>query len=245
MSISRIWLAVAGGVVTLGLVVLLGTYTFLPALLENYFGKSIESELGLQKTPEVSLRSEPAPAMLAGNFAQGQVSLAQTDFGGVRPRRVTIDLDPFDVNVLKSMQDGEFASQEPLSGSLRMEISEKEVARIAGSATEDFSIEGVELEKGQTTVESSTRFLGVDVPVVVRGGMEVRDQRLVFEPQQVSAFGVRLPERLAEELLSEADFSYSLENLPYDASVSEIEVKKDYLVLFGRLESIPLGAGGG
>ena len=243
--ISRLWLVVGGGGLVLCLIALLSTYTFLPSLLGNMFGESIKNEMGLQTTPEVSLESDPPPTMLAGNFAQGQVSLAQADFEDVRPRRVTIDLDPFDLNVMKSMQDGELASQEPLSGNLRMEISENEVARLADSSTEDFSVEGAELEENQISVESATQVLGVEVPVVVQGDMEIRDQQLVFEPQQVSALGIRLPDRLAEELLSEADFSYPLEDLPYDASISDIEVKQNYLVLSGRLENIPLGSESG
>ena len=238
-------LVLAGIVLLLAFVVLLGTYTFLPAVLGNAFGRSIESELGLRTTPEVSLQSEPPPAMLAGNFIQGQVSMAQADFGGVRPRKVTIDLDPFDVNVLQTMQEGELASQEPLSGSLRIEVSEKEIARLADSATEEFSIQGAELEEDRVTVESAIQVLGVEVPVAVEGDMEIREQQLAFEAQEVSAFGVRLPDQLTEELLAETDFSYPLEDLPYDASLSDIELKKDYLVLSGRLESIPLGAGGG
>lgn len=227
------------------LVALVGTYTFLPPLVGSIFGKSMKNEMDLQKTPEVSVKSEPPPTMLAGTFAQGQVSLEETEFGGVRPRKVTIDLDPFDLNVLESMRSGEFASEEPLSGKLRMEVSEKEIARIAGSAAEGISIEAVDLEKDQVAVESGTQVLGVEVPIAVHGNMEIRGQRLVFEPRRVSAFGVRLPDRLSEELLSESDFSYPLEDLPYDASISNIEVKKDYLVLSGRLENIPLGAEGG
>lgn len=245
ISFPRILLTAFGGVLVLCLILIVGTYTFLPALLENVFGERLKGELGLQNRPEVSLQSDPPPALLAGDFAQGQVSLQQADFGGVRPRRATIDLDPFDINVLKTVQNGELASQEPLSGNLRMEISEDEVARLADSATEDFSVQGAELEENQVTVESATQVLGVEVPVVVQGDMKIQEQQLVFEPQQVSAFGVRLPDRLTEELLSEADFSYPLEDLPYDATLSNIEVKRDYLILSGRLENIPLGAENG
>lgn len=226
-------------------VAVVGTYTFLPALIGSMFGESIKSGLDLRSEPEVSLQSDPPPTLLAGNFSQGQVSMQQADFGGVRPQRVTIDLDPFDINVLKSMQSGELASQEPLSGNLRMEISENEVARLANSSTEGFSVQGAELEENRVTIESATQVLGVEVPVVVEGGMEIQGQQLVFEPQQVSAFGVRLPDRLTEELLAGADFSYPLEDLPYDATLTDIEVRQDYLVLSGRLENIPLGAESG
>ncbi len=242
---SRIWLTVAGGVLLLCLVVLIGTYTFLPAWLDNLFGESLKNELDLQSAPDVRLQSESPPAMLTGDFTQGKVSLSQADFGGVRPRRITIDLDPFDLNMLKSMRDGEFASEEPLSGNLRMEIPEKEVARIANSETEDITIEGVELEEDLVTVESETQILGVDVPVVVRGGMEIQEQQLSFEPHRVSAFGLQLPDGVSEELLSGTNFSCPLEDLPYDANISEIEVKKDYIVLSGRLEDIPLDAESG
>lgn len=226
------------------LVVLIGTYTFLPSLIGNAVGKSIEKELELQNTPEVSLKSEPPPRMLTGSFAQGQVSLQEADFGGIRPRRVTIDLDPFELNVLESMGGG-LSSREPLSGELRMEISQNEVTRIASSASQDVPIESVELDRGQVTVESGVSIMGLDIPVAVQGSLEILDQELVFEPSRVSAFGIRLPDRMADELLSESDFRYPLEDLPYEATVSSIEVKSGYLVLRGRLENIPLDAQSG
>ncbi|CAN5727573.1 hypothetical protein BH24ACT22_BH24ACT22_16420 [soil metagenome] len=244
-SVSWLWWTVGGILLVLCAVVLIGTYTFLPPLLGSAVGKSIKNEMGLRNTPEVSVKSDPPPKMLSGSFAQGQISLGDTDFGEVRPRKVTIDLDPFDLNMMKSMGGGGFVSREPLSGDLQMEVSEKEVARIADSASQDIPIEGVELEEDEVTVRSETRLLGVDVPVVVQGSLEIMDQELVFEPRRVSAFGFRLPQNLADELLKEADFSYPLEDLPYDARVSKIEVKEGYLILYGRLERIPLDAGNG
>jgi hypothetical protein len=126
-----------------------------------------------------------------------------------------------------------------------MEVTEKEVLRIASSASEDITIEGINLEKDRVTVRSGTQILGIDVPIGVRGGLEIRGQRLIFEPSRISAFGVDLPDDLSKELLSEADFSYPMEDLPYDADVSRIEMKKNHLVVSGRLESIPLNGGNG
>ncbi|MGF1470503.1 MAG: DUF2993 domain-containing protein [Rubrobacteraceae bacterium] len=236
-----VW-GIAGGVlVVLVVVVLVGTYTFLPGVMGGLFEESIKNEMDLRSTPDVSLKSEPPPSILMGEFAAGRVSLAEGEFGGVRPRSVTIDLDPFELNVLKSLRGGEFTSKEPLSGSLRLEVTENEVSRIARSAAEDVEIESVDLAEDQVTVQSGTQFLGVDVPVAVRGTLEVRGQALVFVPGRVSAFGVRVPDGLSEDLLSEADFRYPFEDLPYDAEISEAEVEKDYLVLTGRLNRIPLG----
>jgi hypothetical protein len=155
---------------------------------------------------------------------------------------VTIDLDPFELDVLGSVRGGELASEQPLSGTLRMEVAESEVARIARESTEDVSIDGVNLEKDRVTVESGTQVLGVDVPVAVRGGLEVREQELVFEPRRVSAFGVSVPDGISERLLAQADFGYPLDDLPYDAEISRIEVEEGHLVLSGELRRIPLGS---
>lgn len=237
-------LLAAGGVLLLVAIILVGTYTFLPPLVGSLFGQSIQNGLGLRAAPQVDLRSEPPPRMLAGEFAEGRVVLDDADFEDVRPRRVTIDLDPFELDVLKSVRGGGFASEEPLSGTLRMEVSEGEVARIARESTEDISIDGVDLAEDRVTVESGTRVLGVDVPVAVRGGLEIRDRNMVFDPRQVSAFGVSVPDQLSERLLSQADFSYPLEDLPYDAEISEVQVEQGYLVLSGELRRIPLGEQG-
>ncbi len=237
----RLLLLATGGLLLLAAMLLVGSYTFLPPLLGNLFGQSIKNGLGLRAAPEVDLRSEPPPRIFAGEFAEGQVVLNDGDFGGVRPQRVTIDLDPFELDVLGSVRGGQLASEEPLSGTLRMEVDEDEVARIARESTEDISIEGVELEKDRVTVESGAEVLGVDVPVAVRGGLEVRGQSLVFEPRRVSAFGISVPDRISERLLAQADFQYLLDDLPYDARISQVEVENGHLVLFGELRRIPLG----
>lgn len=228
-----------------GAVLLIGSYTFLPALAGSFFGQTVRSGLGLATAPEVELKSEPPPALLAGEFAEGQVVMGEADFEGVRPDRVVIDLEPFELDVLRSMRSGNFETREPLSGSLRMELSEDEVARIAESSTEDVPVEEVRLEPGRMFVELGARVLGVEVPVSVEGDLELRREELAFEPRRVQAFGVPVPERLSERLVSQADFAYPLDDLPYDARISEVRLKKDRLVLSGDLESIPLGGSGG
>ena len=227
--------------VVLVVVVLVGTYTFLPPALGNLFARSIQGQMELQSAPEVNLKSEPPPSMLAGQVEEGQISLQDAGFGEINPRRVTIDLDAFDLNVAKTMRSGELASEQPLSGTLRMEVTEKEVTRVAAESTEDVPIENVDLERDRVTVQTSAQVLGFEVPVDVRGELEIKGQDLVFVPRRVAAFGVDLPERVSDELLSQTDFSYPLGDLPFDAKVNEIRVKKDHLVVFGRLESIPLG----
>lgn len=238
------WIAGGGALFGLVTVVLLSTYTVLPPLLGNLFEKGIKDEMGLRKMPEVSLTSEPPPKMLAGVFTSGRISIEAADFGVVRPREVVIELDPFELAVLKSLRRGGLASRQPLSGDVRMEVSEKEASRIADTAIEDVPIKKLELEKGRATVESGTELFGVDVPVSVQGELEVRGKNLLFEPRRVSAFGVRVPDRLSEELLAQADFSYPLEGLPYEAEITGVEVRKDYLVLSGRLRRITLGGDG-
>lgn len=232
-------------VVVLMVVAVIGTYTFLPAVFGGLLARNIQGQMDLQAAPDVSVESEPPPSMLAGEFAQGQISLQDADFGDIRPREVTIDLEPFDLDVTKTMRSGELSSEQPLSGTLRMEVSEKEVTRIAAEATEAVRVENVDLEKDRATVETAARVLGFEVPVSVRGGLGIAGQNLVFRPESVAAFGVDLPERVSEELISQTDFSYPIRDLPYDAEVDEIQIEEDYLVILGRLESIPLGESNG
>ncbi len=233
------------GLTVFVVVVLVGTYTFLPPVLGSLLARSVQGQMELQSAPEVNLESEPPPSMLAGRVEEGRISLQDTDLGGIKPRRVTIDLDAFDLNVAESMRSGELASEQPLSGMLRMEVTEKEVTRVAAETAEDISIENVDLEKNRVTVETSAQVFGFEVPVDVQGGLEVRGQNLVFVPRRVAAFGVNLLERASDELLSQTDFSYPLGDLPYDAEVNEVQVEKDHLVVSGRLENIPLGSQNG
>jgi hypothetical protein len=151
----------------------------------------------------------------------------------------TVDLDPFDLDVLGSLASGRIRSEEPLSGTLRAELSEEEVTKIASSYA-DAPVEGVELEEGMVTVCSEVEVLGVSVPVGAEGEAAVQDGALHFEPRQLSAFGEPLPSRLERRLLREADFSYPVDELAAGVEVSGVEVHEDRLVLTGAVTSLAL-----
>ncbi|MCA1688637.1 MAG: DUF2993 domain-containing protein, partial [Actinobacteria bacterium] len=110
---------------------LVGIYVFLPSLLERNAARSIQDGLGLESVPEVELDRGSPPEVLAGRFSGGRISLGAADLGGVRAERVAVDLDPFDLDVLGSVTAGALRSEAPLSGTLRAEVSEEEVSRLA------------------------------------------------------------------------------------------------------------------
>lgn len=227
-------------ILCVAVVLVVGSYTFLPPLVGSMFGERLREGLGLSETPEVSVRSEPPPSMLAGEFEEGRVELDEVDFGEVRPERVTIDLDPFDLDVLGSVRGGALRSEAPLSGTMVVEISEEEISRVAGQDSE-VPIEGVDLQADRVQVESGAELLGVAVPLSVMGNLRMRDGGVAFVPDRVRAFGVPVPQDISDELLSETDFVYPLEDLPYGTEITGVEVTDGALVLTGDVRSIPVG----
>lgn len=228
-----------------GVVLVIGSYTFLPAVVEGLFGRAIQDGLEGGTVPGVELNSEPAPSILIGRFASGRVVLEGADFEGVRPERTVIDADPFEVSVLSSISNGTFQTRRPLSGRLRMELSEGEVTRLANAGNQGIAVEGVRLEPGEMVVEVKTTFMGITVPVSVAGTLELEGETLVFEPRRISAFGTTLPGELSDRLVSRAGFEYPLESLPYDTDVSDVQVEEGKVVVEGRIGRIPVGETGG
>jgi hypothetical protein len=230
-------LLVAAAVV---LLLLVGTYTFLPPLVERMVARSVQQGLGLEERPQVELRSDPPPEMLAGRFSDGRISLGDADLGDVRAEQVAVDLDPFDLDLMASILGGRIESEEPPSGTLRAEVPEEEVSRLA-KAGADVPVRDVELEEGRVVVRSEASVLGFDVPISVQGSLAVRGGDLVFQPRRVSALGTPLPEELVREFLSGTDFSYPLRGLPYGVEVTGVEAARDRLVLSGEIRRIPVG----
>lgn len=196
--------------------------------MESLVASSVQESLGLTETPDVDLTSDPPPNVFLGKFEQGQVS-----FEGTQPvSETSVNLDPFDLNVLGSVAGGRIRSERPLSGALRVELSEEEVVRIASSSAVA-PVRGVELEEGKITVDSEVEVLGFSVPVGAEGEVDVQDGTLRFEPRRIDALGQQVPDRLARRLLREADFTYPLGELAGGAEISEVEVHEHRLVFTG------------
>ncbi|WP_166396408.1 LmeA family phospholipid-binding protein [Rubrobacter marinus] len=224
-----------------GAVLVVGTYTVLPPLVEGYVARNVQDRLGLAETPEVDLTSEPAPFMLLGEFSDGRVSLPPSVAGNVSPEEVAIDLDPFDVDVTGSVRGGALRTEAPVTGGLRVELSEAEVNRIATSQVSSFPVTGVDLREGSALVGSEVAVLGFPVPVGVEGGVEVQDGALVFVPSRVEAFGTTLPEDLTGQLLEGTSFTYALGEQYGGSVVTGAELLEDRVVLTGELGELPVG----
>jgi LmeA-like phospholipid-binding len=226
---------VAGLALVFLAIVVVGSYTFLPQLAERMVARNVQEVLGLGERPRIELQSDPPPAMLAGRFSGGMISLGDADLGDVRARRVALELYPFDLDVLGSVKDGELRSEEPLSGTLQAVISEEEISRLT-KAEAAVPVQDVKLEEDRVLVRSEAPVLGFDVPVLVQGTLTLRRGTLVFEPRRMSALGA--PVR--EQLLAGVDFSYPLGGLPRGARITAVEVGEGQLVLSGEVERIPL-----
>jgi LmeA-like phospholipid-binding len=215
------------------LLVVLAPYTILPALLESVVARTFQGQLGLERTPEVEVESAPAPMMYVGSFSKALVSAEGVGVRGVKTKKVTMELDPFDLNILESVTGGKVSTEQPLSGRLDVELSEENVSRLAqvGSGV---PVQDVELEDGQVVLSMAS---GFGAPVTVRGRLLLQNGLLVFEPQQIEESpGLASP----EQLLALTRFSYPVSELPYGAKVGGVEVRKDILTLSGEIKNIPL-----
>ena len=230
-----------GFALLLGVVLVVGAYTFLPSLLEGYVARNLQDRMGLAETPEVNLTSDPAPRMLLGEFSDGRVILPPVATGNVRPDEVAIDLDPFDVDVLDSIRAGGIRTEAPLTGDLRVELSEAEVNRIATSQVASFPVTGVDLREGSALVGSEVSVFGFPIPVGAEGGVEVRDGSLVFLPYRVEAFGATVPEDVAAQLLEGTSFVYPLGEQFGGSIMTGAELRGDRAILTGELGELPVG----
>lgn len=222
-------------------VLLVGAYAVVPAILEGYVARDVQGRLGLSETPEVDLTSDPAPLMFLGQFSGGRVVLPAARAGNVRPDEVAIDLDPFDVDVLGSLSSGTLRTEEPITGDLRVELSEAEVNRIASSRVTAFSITGVDLREGSVLVRSEASAFGVSVPVGIEGRVEARDGSLVFLPYRAQALGTTLPEELSGPLLDGTSFVYPLGEQFGGSMVTGVELRENQAILTGELGELPVG----
>ena len=121
----------------------------------------------------------------------GEITLTNLELGGVRPNEVKIYLEPFDIDVPASVAGRHIESEEPLSGMLRMELSEREVARLATfSEILVAPVNGVRLEEGYLVVGFEGAALGTRVPVGVEGNIVLRDGgELRFEANRLQVLG--------------------------------------------------------
>jgi len=226
--------------VVLAALALVLPFFVLPPVLENLVARNVQDRLGLAERPGVELDSDPQWEMLLGEFSSGNVSVGQADLGGVRAEDVSIDLDPFSVDVGESVQSRTAVTRRPVSGQVRLSVSEDEVSRLAGQDAE-VPVNGVELRRDGVTVESEATVLGMTFPVAVEGGIGVQGNALVFEPGTVRAAGMTVPADLADSLLAGTAFRYPVEGLPYGGRLTGAETVEGAVVLTGRVSGVELG----
>jgi hypothetical protein len=231
---------IAAVLVPVVVIFLIGPYTFLPSLIEYAVATDVQNRLGIEKQPEVRLRSNPPLAMLKGEFSGGRIAMRHVDLGGVRAEKASIDLDPFYIDVWDTMKNGRVVDREPLSGALEIEVSEDEISRLAQKDSE-MPVKSVKVERDGVIIESEASALGNQFPVSVQGDLAVENGDLVFEPDSLEAAGVPVPDELADRLLAGANFEYSLDRLPYQTTINGVETQEGSIVLDGRVPSIPLG----
>jgi len=211
------------------LVVLLAPYTALPPLMGSVVGRILQDQLELEQTPEVELASSPGPMMYAGSFSKALVSVEGFEVAGVKPDRIIMDLDPFNINLMESASSGELSTEKPLSGVLRGEFSEANTLRLAQLGA-GVPVQEIQLENDEVAFKMS---LGFGAVATVRGPLFLRDGTLIFEPRQI--------EGAPQQLLAVAGFAYPVSELPFGAEISGVDVKKDRLILSGRVQKMPLG----
>jgi hypothetical protein len=231
---------IAAVLVPVVVIFLVGPYTFLPSLIEYAVATDVQNRLGIEKQPEVRLRSDPPIAMLKGEFSGGRIAMRNVDLGGVRAEKASIDLDPFDIDVWDTMKTGRVVDREPLSGALEIEVSEEEISRLAQKGSE-MPVSSVKVQTDGVLIDSEASALGTQFPVSVEGDLAVDDGGLVFEPGSLEAAGVPVPDELANRLLAGANFEYPLDRLPYQTTINSVEIEEGRIVLDGRVPSIPLG----
>ena len=223
-------------------VFLIGPYTlFLPSLLEYAVARDVKARLGVEKQPHVELKSDSPLRMLAGEFSGGRIVLKNTDLGNVTATRVRIDLDPFDINVWATMRKGHVVDRDPRSGDVRVDVPESEVSRLA-KAQSEIPINDVDVHQDGVVVGSEVSVLGRRFPASIEGDLGLRDGELVFQPQGLTAAGVRVPDELADRLLAGTSIEYPLDRLPYQTTITSVEADEGRIILSGRVPSVPLGA---
>jgi hypothetical protein len=232
---------VAGVLLPVLVVFLIGPYTFLPPLLEYAVAQDVKARLGIEKQPYVKLKSNPPLRMLAGEFSGGRIVMKNTDLGNVTATRTRIDLDPFDINLWATVKRGHVVYRDHLSGALQVDVPEREVSRLAKAGSE-IPIQDVDVQEGGVVVRSEVSVLGTHFPVSIEGAPGLRDGELIFEPQGLTAAGVQVPDELADRLLAGTSFEYPLDRLPYQTTITGVEAEEGRIILSGSVPSIPLGA---
>jgi hypothetical protein len=171
--------------------------------------------------------------MYAGSFSKALVSAKGIELAGVKTENVVMDLDPFNLNLLKSATSGKVSTEQPLSGKLSVALSEANVSRLAqvGSGV---PVQDVGLEDDQVVLGMS---LGFGAPVSVRGRLFLQNGLLVFQPEQVEGAPSFIS---SEQLIALTRFSYPVTGLPFGAKVTGVDVRKDRLTLSGEIKKIPL-----
>ena len=111
--------------------VVLAPYTILPPLLESFVARTVQDKVGLANPPEVELASDPPLGIYAGSFSEARISVRGYEISGLQTEYVALELDPFNLNLLRSATTGTVSTAQPLSGSLHVKLSKAAALRLS------------------------------------------------------------------------------------------------------------------
>ncbi|MGI8650351.1 MAG: LmeA family phospholipid-binding protein [Rubrobacter sp.] len=219
------------------LVAVIGSYTFLPGMVSERIATGVREDFGLDRDPEVEVRSDPPPNILRGKFSEGDIAIGAGEFWGFNVEGVNVALDPFDVDVPASLSQRTLIYEEPSSGTLEAVVSSEEVGRVA---REESGIDDVRLESGRLVVEQDPQLFGsLTLPIEVRGRLGLRgNDVLVYTPEQVDVVGVSLPQETTESILSGVELTFPIEDVANGVTLREANIAGNELILTGDVDGI-------
>lgn len=228
---------ILGLAAVIALILIIGAYTFLPGVVSDRVAAGIQEDFGLDREPEVTVTSDPQLDILRGGFSGGKVNIGAGQLFGFDVESIDVNLDPFDIDVRRSIFGRELVYETASSGTMTATVSSEEVARVA---LEESDVDGVSLSGGQLVVQREPRLFGdLTLPVEVRGELALRNpQLLVYTPQDVSVSGVGIPEDTADQILSGIELDFPIEEVGEGVTLREAEVEGDQLVLTGDIEGM-------
>ncbi len=207
---------------------------FLPGTVATAMEKALHEQWQLQEV-QVKVHAFPAVKILTGKVDKAEIFISETVFGMVPINDLYMELLEININVISVLQK-DFNYEMQRAGTVEFKITEEGLNKyLQENPIGGLNNVSVELNEDLSKVKSQITILGTKVDFTLLGRFALKDENLVFVPEDFKVDEHSLGELFKDRIETGTNLAFNLGTLPYDTKLNRLETGVKTITFYGTI----------